>query len=54
MVSEKPMLELGRSEEVILELDRLANEDHTHIATINVYVVIGGYVRILWVPTRCR
>ena len=36
----KTMLELGRSEEVILEMDRLANEDHTHIATeeeINVY-----------------
>ena len=29
----KTMLELGRSEEVILEMDRLANEDHTHIAT---------------------
>ena len=27
------MTELGRSEEIILELDRLANEDHTHIAT---------------------
>ena len=27
------MIELGRSEEVILEIDRLANEDHTHIAT---------------------
>ena len=30
----------GRSEEVILEMDRLANEDHTHIATeeeLNVY-----------------
>ena len=36
----KTMLELGRSEEVILEMDRLANEDHTHIATeeeIDVY-----------------
>ena len=34
------MIELGRSEEVILEMDRLANEDHTHIATeeeIDVY-----------------
>ena len=30
---EKTMLELGRTEEVILEMDRLANEDHTHIAT---------------------
>ena len=28
----KTMLELGRTEEVILEMDRLANEDHTHIA----------------------
>ena len=34
------MLELGRTEEVIRELDKLANEDHTHIATreeFNVY-----------------
>ena len=29
----KTMLELGRTEEVIRETDRLANEDHTHIAT---------------------
>ena len=29
----KTMIELGRSEEVILEMDRLANEDHSHIAT---------------------
>ena len=29
----KTMIELGRSEEVILEMDRLANEDHTHIVT---------------------
>ena len=27
----KTMLELGRTEEVIREMDRLANEDHTHI-----------------------
>ena len=37
----KPMLELGRTEEVIREMEKLANEDHTHIATeeeeINVY-----------------
>ena len=36
----KTMIELGRSEEVILELDRLASEDHSHIATeeeIDVY-----------------
>ena len=38
--SERTMIELGRSEEVILEMDRLANEDHTQIATeeeIDVY-----------------
>ena len=29
----KTMIDLGRSEEVILEMDRLASEDHTHIAT---------------------
>ena len=29
----KTMLESGRTEEVIREMDKLANEDHTHIAT---------------------
>ena len=29
----KTMLELDRTEEVIREMDKLANEDHTHIAT---------------------
>ena len=36
----KTMIELGRSAEVILEMDRLASEDHCHIATqeeIDVY-----------------
>ena len=36
----KTMLELGRTEEVIREMDKLANEDHTYIATeeeLNVY-----------------
>ena len=27
------MIELGRSEEIIHEMDRLASEDHSHIAT---------------------
>ena len=34
------MIELGRTEEVIPEMDKLANEDHTHHATdeeLNVY-----------------
>ena len=29
----KTMIELGRSEEIILEMDRLASEGHSHIAT---------------------
>ena len=36
----KTMIEVGRTEEVIREMDKLANEDHTHHATeeeINVY-----------------
>ena len=36
----KTMLELGRIKDVIREMDKLANEDHTHIATeeeLNVY-----------------
>ena len=34
------MIEMGRTEEVIRKMDKLANEDHTHHATeeeINVY-----------------
>ena len=36
----KTMIEMGRTEEVIREMDKLANENHTHHATeeeINVY-----------------
>ena len=29
----KTMIELGRTEEVIREMDKMANEDHTHHAT---------------------
>ena len=29
----KTMIELGRTEEVIQEMDKLGNEDYTHIAT---------------------
>ena len=50
------MLELGRTEEVIREMDKLANEDHTHIATeeeLNVYRSNWWIVRNLLVPTRC-
>ena len=50
------MIELGRTEEVCREVDKLANEDHTHHATaeeISVSATTGGSVRILLVPTRC-
>ena len=39
----KTMLELGRTEEVICEMDRLANEDHTHIATEELDVYRGNW-----------
>ena len=38
----KTMLELDRTEEVIREMDKLANEDHTHIATEEELNVYGG------------
>ena len=54
---QQTMIELGRTEEVIREMDKLANEDHTHTMLQkknSMYTVaIGGYVRILLVPTRC-
>ena len=30
----KSMIEFGRTEEVCREMDKLANEDHTHHATV--------------------
>ena len=38
----KTMLKLDRTEEVIREMDRLANEDHTHIATEEEFDVYRG------------
>ena len=38
----KTMIELGRTEEVIREMDKLANEDHTHIATVEELNVFRG------------
>ena len=53
----KSMIELGRTEEVCREMDKLANEDHTHTTLLQKKLVctatIGGSVRILLVPTRC-
>ena len=39
----KTMIELGRSEEIILEMDRLASEEHTHIATEEIDVYRGNW-----------
>ena len=38
----KTMIELGRSENVILEMDRLASEDHSHVATEEEIAVYRG------------
>ena len=55
----KTMIELGRSEEIILEMDRLASEDHSHIATqeeIDVYRgnwwIRSNVVNVDTMPTR--
>ena len=57
----KTMIELGRSEEIILEMDRLASEDHSHIATqeeIDVYRgnwwIRSNVVNFDTMPTRRR
>ena len=42
MTFRKTMIELGRSEDVILEMDRLASEDHSHIATEEEIAVYRG------------
>ena len=52
------MIELGRTEEVIREMDKLANENHTHHATeeeINVYRG-NRWIRFefCWLRTRCQ
>ena len=52
----KTMIELGRTEEVCREMDKLAN-DHTHTTLLQKKLActatIGGSVRILLVLTRC-
>ena len=53
----KTMIELGRSEEVILEMDRIANEDHTHFATEEEIDIYRGnwWIRSNFVGSdRCR
>ena len=50
------MIELGRTDEVIREMDKLANEDHTHHITPDEIRVCRNnwWIRsILLVPTRC-
>ena len=57
----KTMIELGRTEEVIREMDKLANEDHTHIATeeeLNVFCsnwwICSNFVGSDTMPVRHR
>ena len=57
--SSEKRIELGRSEEIILEMDRLASEDHSHIATkeeIDVYLgnwwIRSNVVNFDTMPTR--
>ena len=57
----KTMIELGRSEEIILEMDRPASEDHSHIAMqeeIDVYRgnwwIVSNVVNFDTMPTRHR
>ena len=45
----KAMIEVGRSEQMIIEMDKLANEDHSYTASreeINSSVAIGGSTRM--------
>ena len=57
----KAMIEVGRSEKIIIEMDQLASEDHTHEATraeINVYRgnwwIRSNVVNFDTMPTRHR
>ena len=56
----KTMIELGRTEEVISEMDKLANEDHTHHAAeeISVYrnnwLIRSNFVGSDTMPVRHR
>ena len=45
----KTMIEIGRTEEVIREVDKLANEDHTHHATEE---VINAYCSNWWIRSN--
>ena len=52
------LFEMGRTEEVIREMDKLANENHTHTTSLQKKLVctatIGGSVRTQLVPIRCQ
>ena len=52
------MFDVGRNEEICREMDKLANEDHTHHITPEeirvLQKLIGGFVRIQLVPIRCQ
>ena len=53
----KNMFDVGRNEEICREMDKLANEDHTHHITpkeIKCIETIGGFVRTQLVLIRCQ
>ena len=55
----KNMFDVGRSEELCREMDKLVNEDHTHRTTslqknLVCTAAIGGSVRTQLVPIRCQ
>ena len=53
----KNMCDIGRTEQICREMDKLADEDHTHHITpeeIRVKKTIGGFVRTQLVPIRCQ
>ena len=53
----KNMIDVGRSEELCREMDKLANEDHTHHISaeeISVYRNNWCSVRTQLVPIRCQ
>ena len=49
----KNMFDIGRTEEICREMDKLADEDHTHKKLVCTET-IGGFVRTQLVPIRCQ
>ena len=49
------MIEVGRSEKIIKEMDQLASEDHTHNVTrAEIDVATGGFTQTWQTSIRCQ